>query len=67
MVTRLMEPSPMPLAIREDLARLERAAALSSALDEQAVAEIYPLLISAQDAIAELAEALERLGGGGPA
>jgi hypothetical protein len=58
----MMEPSPVIVAIREDLARLERAAALSSALDEQAVAEIYPLLIAAQDAIAELAEALERLG-----
>jgi hypothetical protein len=60
---RMMEPSPILVAIREDLARLERAAGLSSALDEQAVAEIYPLLIAAQDAIAELAEALERLGG----
>jgi hypothetical protein len=55
-----MEPSPVLVAIREDLARLEAAAATSPPLDEQAMADLYPLLAAAQDAIGELAEALER-------
>jgi hypothetical protein len=56
MEARMMEPSPVLVTIREDLARRERAAALSSAVHRR-LAEIYPLLIAAQDAIAELAEA----------
>jgi hypothetical protein len=35
-----MEPSPVLVAIREDLARLETAAAASPPLDEQAMAEL---------------------------
>jgi hypothetical protein len=48
------------LAIREGLARLEAAAATSPPLDEKAMAELYPLLTAGQDALGELAEALER-------
>ena len=33
-----MEPSPVLVAIREDLARLEAAAALASPLDDEAMA-----------------------------
>ena len=54
-----IEPSPVLVAIREDLARLEAAAALGPPLDDQAMAELYPLLAAAQDAIGALAEALE--------
>ena len=57
-----MEPSPVLVAIREDLARLEAATALASPLDDEAMAELCPLLAAAQDAIGELAEA--RSGGG---
>jgi hypothetical protein len=39
-----MEPFPVLVAIREDLARLEAAAALGPPLDGQAMAERYPLL-----------------------
>lgn len=56
-----MELSPILVAIREDLARLGAAAAGVGALDEQALAELYPLLTAAQDALGELAEALEAL------
>jgi hypothetical protein len=42
-----MEPSPVVVAIREDLARHEAAAAASPPLDEQAMAEPYPLLAAA--------------------
>ena len=55
-----MDPSPVLVAIREDLARLDAAAAASPPLDEQAMAELYPLLTAAQDALGELAEALEQ-------
>jgi hypothetical protein len=58
-----MEPSPILVAIREDLARLEAAAAASTRLAEEAMAELYPLLTAAQDALGELAEALERRAG----
>lgn len=37
---RMMEPSPILVAIREDLARLEAAAAGVGALDEAALAEL---------------------------
>jgi hypothetical protein len=37
------------LAIREGLARLEAAAAASPPLDEQAMAELYPLLTAGSD------------------
>jgi hypothetical protein len=57
-----MEPFPVLVAIREDLARLEAAAALGPPLADQAMAERYPLLAATQDAIGELAEALERRG-----
>jgi hypothetical protein len=36
----MMEPSPVLVAIREDLGRLEAAAATSPPLDEQAMAEL---------------------------
>jgi hypothetical protein len=39
---------------------LEAAAALGRPVDEATLAELYPLLTAAQDAIGELAEALER-------
>ena len=55
-----MEQSLILVAIREDLARLEAAAALGPPVDEATLSELYPLLTAAQDAIAELAEALER-------
>jgi hypothetical protein len=55
-----MEPSPVLVAIREDLARLEAAAALASPLDDEAMADLYPLLAATQDALGALAEALER-------
>jgi hypothetical protein len=55
-----MEQSLILVAIREDLARLEAAAALGPPVDEATLAELYPLLAAAQDAIGELAEALER-------
>jgi hypothetical protein len=42
-----MEPSPVIVAIREDLARLEAAAALGPPLDDEAMAELYPLLAAA--------------------
>jgi hypothetical protein len=51
-------PSPVLVAIREDLARLEAAAALGPPFDDQAMAELYPLLTAA-DAIGELADALD--------
>jgi hypothetical protein len=38
-----------------------RPAAQVGALDEAALAELYPLLTAAQDALGELAEALEGL------
>ena len=47
------DPSPVLVAIREDLARLEAAAATSPPLDEQAMAELYPLLTAAQDALGD--------------
>jgi len=59
-----MEPPPILVAIREDLARLEAAAAGVGALDEQALAELYPLVTAAQDALGELAEALEAFSSG---
>ena len=59
-----MEASPILVAIREDLARLEAAAAASPPLDEQAMADLYPLLTAAQDALGKLAEALQRRGSG---
>jgi hypothetical protein len=56
-----MEQSLILVAIREDLARLEAAAAaLGPPVDEATLAELYPLLTAAQDAIGELAEALEQ-------
>jgi hypothetical protein len=42
-----MEPSPVLVAIREELARLESAAALGPPLDDEAMAELYPLLAAA--------------------
>jgi hypothetical protein len=44
------------IAIREELARLEAAAA-ALPFDEQAMAELYPLLAAAQQALGELAAA----------
>jgi hypothetical protein len=44
-----LESWPVVLAIREDLARLEAAAAASPPLDEQAMAELYPLLTAGSD------------------
>jgi hypothetical protein len=42
-----MEQSLILVAIREDLARLEAAAALGPPVDEAALAELYPLLTAA--------------------
>jgi hypothetical protein len=44
-----MEPSPVLVAIREDLARLEAAAALEPPLDDQAMAGLHPLIAAAQE------------------
>ena len=55
----MMEPSPILVVIREDLARLEAAAAQAEPLDDRALAELYPLIAAAQDALGELAEAIE--------
>jgi hypothetical protein len=57
----MMEPSPILVAIREDLARLEAAAAGVRSLDEAGLAELYPLVTAGPGCARELAEALERL------
>jgi hypothetical protein len=42
-----LEPSPILVAIREDLARLEAAAAGIHSLDESQLTELYPLVAAA--------------------
>jgi hypothetical protein len=42
-----LDPSPILVAIRDDLARLEAAAACIHSLDEAQLAELYPLVAAA--------------------
>jgi hypothetical protein len=57
-----MEPSPVLVAIREDLARLEAAAALEPPLDDHAMARATPAHRRRAGTLERLATALRRPG-----